>query len=236
MPRRHRPVDPEDPTRLRRWWPLLAALALSLVAGGAGAAVWGHSLLTGNVTPRSAPVAAAPGPAGQAARNHHEDSTPTAEPSPSADPSPTAEPTPAAEPSPTAEPTPTATPKPAVPRSTTHLTLSGAISGEMQVVGVNCQQHIPEGDGGYMSVTGTVGGTTRMVSIWSHGPAPGTLVDAYEGTQPGEIDDMQSPYASGITGFDWAKGATLDIDLAAATSGATPGGPTLHVSGHIVCP
>jgi hypothetical protein len=151
-------------------------------------------------------------------------------------------------------PTPTPTPTPA-PQSwpepllsgPTHVVLSGAISGVLENAGVSCQVHVPEGDGGAMSVSGTVAGRPVQLWIWSKGPSPGTLGDMYEGPQAGAIDygqigaDGRAPDLSGITGFDWQRGATFDIAMpdvrwvGKQSAPPSPAPPGIRVSGQIVC-
>ena len=147
-------------------------------------------------------------------------------------------------------PTPTPAPAPTRPEPVftgpTQVTFSGAISGVLQNPRVNCQQHIPDSDGGFMSVTGTIDGQQRVISIWSKGPAPGILGDMYEGQVAGQIDYGQTGAdgpidLSGITGFDWAKGTTFNIDLpytgwaGKQSQAPNPLPPGIHVSGQIVC-
>lgn len=158
---------------------------------------------------------------------------PTDSPSPSTTPQP---PSPTAAPTPAPTPTPSATPTPARASAaigSADLTFTGAIAGAMHDATVSCGQHIPQGDGGYMGVTGTVDGKPHIVQIWSRGPAPGTplYIEVWNGSSPGSGDIAFRADTSGMTRFDWAGGVTLDMDLV-AFSGSGPG---IHVSGRIVC-
>lgn len=139
----------------------------------------------------------------------------------------------------TATPTPTATPSAApaataaAPPAGTALTFSGAITGTMVRPLVVCEQRIPVDGQGAMAVSGDVGGVPRIVTVWSasqHLPQ-----EVYVGPDIGVLDYLVYR-AGGVTGvahFDWARGATLDIELPAFAPNT---GPPIHVSGTIACP
>jgi hypothetical protein len=149
-------------------------------------------------------------------------------------------------PAPTPTPAPQSRPEPVL-SGPTRVVFSGAISGVLENAGVSCQVHVPEGDGGAMSVSGTVAGRPVQLWIWSKGPSPGTLGDMYEGPQAGVIDygqigaDGSPPDLSGITGFDWQRGATFDIAMpdvswvGKQSAPPSPAPPGIRVSGQIVC-
>lgn len=104
----------------------------------------------------------------------------------------------------------------------------------MQQVTVACGQHIPEGDQGFMSATGTVSGLSRILQIWSTGPAPGTVthVEVLNGSSTAAGVIAYANFSSaGVASFDWAGGATLNVDLTAFDEP----GPGIHVSGQLVC-
>jgi hypothetical protein len=85
-----------------------------------------------------------------------------------------------------------------------------------------------------MGINGTVDGLPHILQIWSVGPAPGTVThtEVWNGSSPanGTIA-YANMTSSGYPAFDWAKGATLDIDLP-GFDGMTG---TVHISGTVVC-
>jgi hypothetical protein len=103
----------------------------------------------------------------------------------------------------------------------------------MQGVTVSCGQHIPEGDGGFVGVSGTVAGQQHWLQLWSRGPAPGTLsyVEVWNGAPPGTGDYFGPPMTGQVTGFDWAREATLNVSLSLSSNPAQQ----VHISGRIVC-
>ena len=105
----------------------------------------------------------------------------------------------------------------------------------MQGATVGCVQNIPEGDAGEMEVTGTVDGQEHQLQLWSTGPAPGKpqYIEVWNGTPAKGDIAYRGDGVTGISGFDWSRGVTLDVDLGPFSS---PGGGTLHVSGTLVCP
>jgi hypothetical protein len=127
------------------------------------------------------------------------------------------------------------------------VTITGAIDGVLQNPVSSCQSQVPGSTGGgMMSVTGTIGGSRYVISIWGGGSGPGTPGEIYEGPQAGVIDYGQigadGPNdLSGITGFDWTKGATFSIDLpyvgwvGKQSAAPTPLPQGIHVAGQIVC-
>ena len=103
----------------------------------------------------------------------------------------------------------------------------------MADVTVACGIHIREGDSGFMGINGTVAGQPHILQIWSTGPAPGTVThtEVWNGSSPatGTIA-YANMTSSGYTAFDWAKGATLNIDLGPFQA---PG--STHITGQVVC-
>jgi hypothetical protein len=85
-----------------------------------------------------------------------------------------------------------------------------------------------------MGVDGTVAGQQHWLQIWSRGPAPGTVlyVEVWNGPTPGTGAYYGPPMTGAVTGFDWAKGATLDIGMS-LSGGATA--QHIHIVGRIVC-
>jgi hypothetical protein len=144
-----------------------------------------------------------------------------ATPGPTDTPAPTATPSPTSTPSPTPKPTAAAT-RAAVP---TQLTFSGALNGVMQNPSVVCEQNIPQGNQGYMAVSGTVGGTQQVFTIWSRDRT--TPNEVYEGTQPGTIDygPVYGPNP-GIGDFDWSRGATVEVYLPPASGASSQPSPS----------
>lgn len=116
-----------------------------------------------------------------------------------------------------------------------HITFSGALSGSLQNLQVICQQNIPVGAQGYMAVYGTLSdGSTHGVTIWS-----GSRYDAaeiYEGTGAGEIDYIEYGHPpSGVSNFDWSRGATIHVHLLPQQGGNAAPGSSLDVDGTIAC-
>jgi hypothetical protein len=147
-------------------------------------------------------------------------------------------PLPVATEAPSASPSPTATaavvppsPAPLPPAGGGAISFAGALAGAMQHPRVICEQHVPEGDGGFMSITGTVGGAQHVVSIWSRS---GVAHEIYEGGDVGQIDYGPLYDSGSVTGFDWARGATVHATLPPGPG--RPAGASLQVSGTIVCP
>jgi len=148
-----------------------------------------------------------------------------------------------------AAPTPTPTPAPQrepVLSGPSYVSITGAITGVLQGPVSACQPQVSGGNGGMMSVSGTIGGTQYVISIWGGGSGPGTPNEIYEGPVAGQIDYGQigadGPNdLSGITGFDWRRGATFSIDLpyvgwvGKQSQAPNPLPPAIHVSGQIVC-
>ena len=137
-------------------------------------------------------------------------------------------------------PSPSAVVAPAV----TELSLSGAVTGSLTSITVGC---LPPDPASFSPVTtGSVG------SVWARGRVGNWVYfvsvvgDARTHPTSGEID-VESPDPSGVpggmfrlapplhgvSGFDWNHGVALDTDF---QTPFTPSPPTLHVTGHIVCP
>jgi hypothetical protein len=102
---------------------------------------------------------------------------------------------------------------------------------------VSCGVNLPVGTGGiggFMGINGMVAGQPHILQIWSAGPAPGTVThtEVWNGSAPwnGTIA-YANMTSAGYRAFNWAKGATLDIDLP-AFEGATG---TVHITGTVVC-
>lgn len=143
--------------------------------------------------------------------------TPAPTSAPTDTPAPSATPSPAPSPTPTPAPTAAATRTPAP----TQLLFSGALSGWMQNPSVICEQNIPQGNSGYMAVSGSVGGATEVFTIWSKDRT--TPNEVYVGTAPGTIDYGPVYGANpGIGDFDWARGASVKVYLPPAISPSTP--------------
>ena len=131
-------------------------------------------------------------------------------------------------------PSPSPSPKAGSRRPGVGIDVSGVINGRLEGAATSCQQHVPEGDAGFMTVSGTVDGAPFAVVIMSNGPAPGTPVEIYAGRAEGDVEYQQALSLTGITGFDWARGATVDIDL--PPIGTSTPGTGVHVTGRIACP
>lgn len=129
-------------------------------------------------------------------------------------------------------PTPTVSPPATPPPGDAQLRFAGALSGWLLHPRVVCEQMVPQGGDGFMAVYGsTLDGDPQAVTIWSSDAT--TPEEIYEGSRAGDIayGPLMAP-DTGVTAFDWARGATVHATLPPASGR----GAALQVDGTITCP